>query len=201
MLARLEPHLVAAGADDERFADALESEFAMWVHQIRALATWDESSELLLSIDEKDDQARLLLARPQLWRTAIRVADAWERGTKLCLDDAADTPDRLSELVETERERTRLLGTSAIAYHALLPRIYKQRLKHRAHLAVARLGLAALEYRAANGEWPNGPEGGPIDPFTREPFEFVREGDALRIEAAYRPKDQDERIFWVLGER
>jgi len=205
MRARMEPLLVAAGADDkQRFAEALESEFAADAQQIRALATWDGGETFGPFLD----QPRLLLARPQLWRSAARVADAWERGAKLCLDDTADTPDHLRELVETERDKTRLLGTGTIAFHELLPRVYRQRLKHRANLAVARLGLAALECRAAHGEWPSGPAGGPVDPFTREPFKFVREGDALRIEAAVPWLDkhegefrEDERIYWVLGER
>ena len=200
MRARIEPLLVAAGADDEKFAEALESEFAMWADQLPVSATWAYPDADGVSV-----RARLLLARPHLWRTAFRVADAWERGVQLCLDDTADTPDRLREFVEAEHERTRFLGTNAIAIHDLLPKFYKQRLKHRAHLAVARLGLAALEYRAAHGEWPSGLPDAPVDPFTREPFELVREGDALRIEAAVPWLDkyegdwrEDERIYWTL---
>jgi hypothetical protein len=68
---------------------------------------------------------------------------------------------------------------------------------------VARLGLAALAYRDSHGAWPESAadlaplftDAVSVDPFTREPFVFVREGDALRIECGQGDRD---RVSWTL---
>ena len=121
-----------------------------------------------------------------------------ERGRAILRRDDRDSLPELERLIPEDDSAPDWSSVEFPALNILLPRVYRGHLKHQAHLRVTRLGLAALAFRAQHGEWPSDPAGGLVDPFTREPFEFVREGDALRIESAYRPKDEDDRISWTL---
>ena len=129
----------------------------------------------------------------------------------------ADAPDAYTELQALAKENVGdawLPGGMRLGFHIRLRGVQKSRLRHRAQIRVARMGLAALAHRQRHGSWPEYPEelaplfpdGVPVDPFTLEPCEFALDNGVLRIEAAVpwldeSPDDgrEDERVSWKLG--
>jgi len=211
--ARFEPLLADAGRGGDRLAAVLESEYAASVVRIRTLASWGGSGEymehMVFGPPESESPIRfrvkLLVQRPLLWRSVARECALWQQGWEIFRKDGPTALAELDALVDANREGDAFFFSRKINYHVYLQKMQKRRLAHRARLGVARVGLAALEYRAAHGDWPVSLEGVPVDPFTREPFELVREGNALRIEAAVPWLDkyegewrEDERIYWTL---
>ena len=85
--------------------------------------------------------------------------------------------------------------------------------------ALARVALAAAEFREREGRWPVSldalapmfPEGVPVDPCDRRPFDYVVTGDEVRISARGTFPDvpsewtdedlRDEVLVWEFGPR
>jgi len=218
----LDPLLVAAEDDRERLSKALESEFAQLADTVRGFATWEGARELSWSYEPPlfDEpvlsygrMAKLVMLRPLLWRTWARECAAWDEGREILERDDRRSHADLKQLVASRRSEHQRFGAGVTSFHGTFPGVQKVRLRHRARLRVARLGLAALEYRHEHGKWPTGPadlatlfpDGIPFDPFTCEAFEFVSDGDNLRIEASVPWLDDHEsefreveRVYWTL---
>jgi len=214
----LDPLLVAAEDDSEHLRKALQSEFAMMPDICRLRATWAGSKKLGANAVFEDPplvglRVRMVIRRSNLWNEASRELDLWLRACALLEADGPTAYEELKAFADANEVDSWLPGYLRVGYHRLLPKVQKSRLEHRARIRIARLGLAALEYRKMHGAWPPYAEdlaslfsdGIPIDPFARVPFEFVPDGTTLRIEAAVPWLDEDEgefredrRIYWTL---
>jgi len=212
----LEPLLLNAEHDGPRLRAALDAEFASMIEVARIRASWDGARKLELVLEDETSlwlHLHLLVRRDRLWRGATREIEYWQDARSIIEADDAQAWQELTRFSGAVAREDWLPGELRIMHHALLARVQKRRLVHRAHLRVARLGLAALEHRKLHGSWPEYPEGlaplfpdgVPVDPFTHKPFEFVTDESALRIEAAVPWLDEyegesreDERIYWTL---
>jgi len=223
---RLESLLIAAEHDEARIRTTVDSVFAASIAAVRLWTTWEGSRDMAKAmaalaaiaskspeqiLNPKPDNGLMLRAairRPLIWRDGTRAIAGWNEGAAILFrDDAATLPDLK---VLSARDDATTPGYRTLHW------LHKRRLQLRAHVRVTRVGLAVLEHRRREGQWPGSAaavsplftHGIPDDPFTREPFALVRDGESIRIEAAVPWLDEyegaereDQRIYWILAPR
>ncbi|MHC4952243.1 MAG: hypothetical protein ACYTGZ_00010 [Planctomycetota bacterium] len=227
---RLESLLLAAEREDERLRATVDSAFAGSIAATRLWATWEGSRELTkvraaiaaIAANEAEQalhaqpdyglMVRAAIARPLIWRSGARAFAVWNEGVEILFRDDTESLADLDVLIAEHRAEHDPMTSG----YQTLRGLHRIRLQLRAHLRVTRVGLAALEHRRREGRWPaSAADLAPLfvrgtagDPFTREPFAFVRVGDSLLVEAAVPWLDdydgeerENRRIYWELTSR
>ncbi len=183
---RLEPRLIAAESSHD-LKRALRGERTLMIQfmadpddeMVDAMTRFGHSNE---SWD--DELSRRWLWRPFRYRDANRYLAIMEEALGLCGDSR---PEALEEAAAL-RQRTLNLPSYYIMSRGMAHGIYRTLLLTRlaaAQLRLARTALALMAYRQAHGSFPESLTAieAPVDPFTGERFEYVRDEGAVRITA------------------
>ena len=187
--ALLDSHLAAAEDDEERLRQALDGAFASFLEVARIRTTWTGARRLSgMAFFEPEAstlvRTHMLFRRDRLWRGATRAIEQWQHARSLLENDRPHTWKELKQYWISSPHEEWLPGYLRVDFQAHLAGVQKSRVRHRAQLRIARLGLAALEFHNARGRWPKRPAdlepilptGVPADPGTGKPFAFEIDG-------------------------
>ena len=206
----LDMELVRA-EDPSAMWDAFDGERASMIHLVRTVSSAAGVDQLHELIGEEGTPSPwfhvgITFVRPLLWANGVDSLRHWKRARRILKDGAPSALDELHALGdEWEGDEPSIRRASAAMFHRTPYHLYRARLRHLAHLRIARAGLNALTIRSITGKWPDG-NTGHKNPFTGKPLMLVPKGNGVHIEAAVPWLDkyddeefrEEERIYWTL---